>query len=89
MEGESQNAQDARVENLWQTLDTKKEGQLDLAGLQKGLRKIDHRRRPEVVYSRIQLTTRGSPEKRKFSSQRRTQCSRYQWRWSNTVLRYA
>lgn len=43
MDGESQNAQDARVEQLWRTLDTRKEGQLDLNGLKKGLRKMDHR----------------------------------------------
>ncbi|KAF2842140.1 calcium dependent mitochondrial carrier protein-like protein [Patellaria atrata CBS 101060] len=42
MSYESGNAQDARVEALWATLDTKKEGHLDLAGLKKGLRKIDH-----------------------------------------------
>ena len=43
MDGESQNAQDARVEKLWRTLDTKKEGALDLNGLKKGLKKMDHR----------------------------------------------
>ncbi len=43
MDGETQNAQDARVEQLWRTLDTRKEGQLDLNGLKKGLRKMDHR----------------------------------------------
>ncbi|KAI9761023.1 MAG: hypothetical protein M4579_001286 [Chaenotheca gracillima] len=39
---ESQNSRDARVERLWQTLDTRKEGHLDLNGLKKGLRKMDH-----------------------------------------------
>jgi solute carrier family 25 phosphate transporter 23/24/25/41 len=43
MDGETQNAQDARVEQLWRTLDTRKEGHLDLNGLKKGLRKMDHR----------------------------------------------
>ena len=43
MDGESQNAQDERVEKLWQDLDTRKEGQLDMKALKKGLRKIDHR----------------------------------------------
>lgn len=33
---------DARVEELWSTLDLRKQGQLDLAGLKKGLRKLDH-----------------------------------------------
>jgi solute carrier family 25 phosphate transporter 23/24/25/41 len=36
---------DARVEELWSTLDLRKQGQLDLAGLKKGLRKLDHRMR--------------------------------------------
>jgi solute carrier family 25 phosphate transporter 23/24/25/41 len=43
MDTESANAQDARVDALWATLDTKKQGKLDLAGLKKGLRKLDHR----------------------------------------------
>lgn len=40
---ESANAQDARVEALWTQLDTRKQGHLDLNGLKRGLRKIDHR----------------------------------------------
>ena len=38
-------AADARVDELWATLDMRKQGQLDLAGLKKGLRKLDHRKR--------------------------------------------
>ncbi|KAJ4380464.1 hypothetical protein N0V86_003819 [Didymella sp. IMI 355093] len=33
---------DARVEELWATLDSRKKGHLDLPGLKKGLRKLDH-----------------------------------------------
>ncbi|KAJ4986904.1 calcium dependent mitochondrial carrier protein [Stagonosporopsis vannaccii] len=33
---------DAKVDELWATLDMRKQGQLDLAGLKKGLRKLDH-----------------------------------------------
>jgi solute carrier family 25 phosphate transporter 23/24/25/41 len=40
---ESSNAQDARVEELWRTLDTSGRGFLDLKGLKKGLKKMDHR----------------------------------------------
>lgn len=40
---ESQNARDARVERLWRQLDTLKKGELDLADLRRGLKKIDHR----------------------------------------------
>ena len=43
MDAEPQNAADARVEQLWQTLDTRKEGQLDINGLKRGLKKMDHR----------------------------------------------
>ncbi|KAL2044376.1 hypothetical protein N7G274_003081 [Stereocaulon virgatum] len=39
MDGEDQNA---RVEKLWKTLDTRNEGQLNLDGLKRGLTKIDH-----------------------------------------------
>jgi solute carrier family 25 phosphate transporter 23/24/25/41 len=34
----------ARVDQLWATLDTRKQGHLDLPALKKGLRKLDHRR---------------------------------------------
>lgn len=44
MDGATQKEQDARVEKLWKTLDTGKEGQLDREGLKKGLRRIDHRK---------------------------------------------
>ncbi len=40
---DDQAAQHARVEKLWKALDTKKEGQLDLEALQKGLATINHR----------------------------------------------
>jgi hypothetical protein len=40
---ESTNAQDARVEALWKTLDTGNRDYLDLAGLKKGLQRMDHR----------------------------------------------
>jgi solute carrier family 25 phosphate transporter 23/24/25/41 len=40
---ESQNQRDKRIEELWRTLGPNKKGELDMKGLQKGLRKIDHR----------------------------------------------
>ena len=43
MDGEDQTAQDARVDKLWRTLDTRNEGQLNLNGLKKGLSSINHR----------------------------------------------
>lgn len=43
MAPESNDERDERVARLWETLDTRKEGHVDLAGLKKGLKKIDHR----------------------------------------------
>ncbi|EMD91761.1 hypothetical protein COCC4DRAFT_128411 [Bipolaris maydis ATCC 48331] len=42
MDTQSASVADARVDKLWSTLDTRKQGHLDLAGLKKGLRKLDH-----------------------------------------------
>ena len=44
MDTQSASVADARVDELWETLDTRKQGHLDLAGLKKGLRKLDHRK---------------------------------------------
>lgn len=60
MEGESQNARDARVEKLWHDLDTRKEGQLDIKALKKGLRKIDHRECAVAVLVPRTLTMRAA-----------------------------
>ncbi len=43
---ESQNQRDKRVEELWRKLDPAGQGELDFKGLQKGLRRIDHRELP-------------------------------------------
>ncbi|KJR84109.1 solute carrier family 25 (mitochondrial phosphate transporter), member 23/24/25/41 [Sporothrix schenckii 1099-18] len=42
MEGESQVQRDKRVKELWQRLDPQDDRELDLKGLKKGLRRIDH-----------------------------------------------
>ncbi|KAK4989556.1 hypothetical protein LTR50_003163 [Elasticomyces elasticus] len=42
MEHESQAARDARIRSLWNTLDTRNEGSLDVPGLKNGLAKLDH-----------------------------------------------
>ena len=39
---ESQNSRDARIEELWKKLDPQSKGEIDLNGLQRGLKKIDH-----------------------------------------------
>lgn len=41
--GESKDERDRRIAKLWETLDTRREGQIGFSGLKKGLRKIDHR----------------------------------------------
>lgn len=43
MDGESNDAQAARLAALWTTLNPKKAQDLDLAGLKRGLKKMDHR----------------------------------------------
>lgn len=40
---ESQNSRDARVEALWRQLDPDGKGELDLPGLRRGLKRMDHR----------------------------------------------
>ena len=43
MDDDAANAQDARVQALWETLDTKRKGHIDLDGLKQGLRRLEHR----------------------------------------------
>lgn len=56
MDGEDQKAQDARVKELWDALDTKHEGRLNLNGLKKGLNKINHRKNMHLTISSSALT---------------------------------
>ena len=49
---ESQNQRDKRVEELWTKLDPQRHGELDLKGLQKGLRRIDHREPMPIANSK-------------------------------------
>lgn len=53
--GESETERERRVAKLWETLDIKKEGHLDLNGLKKGLKKIDHREHCQFVSSACPL----------------------------------
>lgn len=55
MEIGDQKAQDARVQKLWQTLDTQNQGHLDVKGLKKGLKKIDHRSSVTETTDRLTL----------------------------------
>lgn len=47
--GESENERERRVAKLWETLDAREDGNLDLNGLKKGLKKIDHREHRQFV----------------------------------------
>ena len=38
----SQNSRDARIESLWNKLDLQNKGELDINGLKRGLKKLDH-----------------------------------------------
>jgi hypothetical protein len=49
---------DARVERLWKSLDTRGEGQLDLNGLKRGLKNIDHRASFPFMCGQTTLLTR-------------------------------
>lgn len=44
MEDEDQHTRDERIQKLWQTLDTQREGKLSLQGLRRGLHELDHRK---------------------------------------------
>lgn len=46
---EPQNQRDKRIEDLWRKLDPAGHGELDFKGLQKGLRRIDHREAPSLI----------------------------------------
>lgn len=43
MDGESQNSQDARIEDLFRALDAEGRNELDIDNLRAGLKRIDHR----------------------------------------------
>lgn len=43
MDGETDKERDERLEKLWNTLDSNGDGQIDINGLKKGLKKMDHR----------------------------------------------
>jgi solute carrier family 25 (mitochondrial phosphate transporter), member 23/24/25/41 len=44
MDEETDKQRDERLKKLWKTLDSSGDGQIDLHGLKKGLKKMDHRR---------------------------------------------
>lgn len=43
MEEETDKERDERLKKLWHTLDASGDGQIDIHGLKKGLKKMDHR----------------------------------------------
>ena len=43
MDGETAKERDERLENIWNILDSSGDGQIDINGLKKGLKKMDHR----------------------------------------------
>lgn len=64
MEHEPESSQDARVDSLWTSLDTKGRGYLDLAGLKQGLKKLDHRTRlpSQIIFRVLAHHLRSSPK---------------------------
>lgn len=60
--GESQNERDVRVERLWSKLDPSGKGELDLKGLRKGFRRIDHRKpHPQATHVAFTLACLAAP----------------------------
>ncbi len=43
MDEETDKERDERLDKLWNTLDAGGDGQIDIKGLKKGLKKMDHR----------------------------------------------
>lgn len=58
MDGESREERDARIRALWEQLDTKKKGNVDLPALKHGLEKMNHRE--SLGGSRTRTTLKGS-----------------------------
>lgn len=56
--GESTDERDQRVAKLWESLGVPKDGRLDLNGLKKGFKKVDHRKFWVILLS---LVTWSSP----------------------------
>jgi solute carrier family 25 phosphate transporter 23/24/25/41 len=54
MDGESTNAQDARIEKLFSALDIEGKGHLDIESLRAGLKRIDHR---ELILCIVNILT--------------------------------
>lgn len=84
---ESQNQRDHRVEELWQKLDPQKKGELDLKGLQKGLRKMDHRQLGPDTFAYIQLKLMCGYSSEKCGRHDKTNHGerRYQQGWQDPV----
>ena len=65
MAPESKDERDKRVAKLWETLDTRREGHIDLHGLKKGLKKIDHRESGGPAFSEPTNVFLASTQKRR------------------------
>lgn len=55
MDGESREERDARIKALWEQLDTKKKGNVDLPALKNGLVKMNHRESAGRILARAPL----------------------------------
>lgn len=82
---ESQNAQDARVEELWRSLHDGPIQPLDLEGLRRGLQKIDHRGFEFFARELLTDLVYSSCKCHKLASRDLQSCG-YEWRWANRVL---
>jgi hypothetical protein len=89
MDKPSASVADARVDQLWATLDTRKQGQLDLPALKKGLRKLDHRRTGHAVSMSLALSGYCSFEECRPTAGRGDEGCRYRRQWKNHLQWYA
>lgn len=56
VEQEPQTQRDARIQKLWKKLEPSSSGELDLAGLKKGFRKLDHRKHDRSIFHSLART---------------------------------
>lgn len=84
MDEETDKERDERLKKLWNTLDSGGDGQIDIKGLKKGLKKMDHRMKLDGHQTDEAEPFYSSQECRRTPA-RCSQSGRYKWRWSHTV----
>lgn len=55
MDGESHQDREKRIQGLWQILDPTGQGHVDIHGLRRGLKKMDHRELVDANYHKMEI----------------------------------